>query len=235
VGDDLISRRRWVVAAGLGGLGAAATQARAAHPSATLSGPYLDVTTPAGARRAHARLSGNLDLAAPRFDWFDGEVMAVAAGGRVTPMMKVRGHIETRLTQTWTLKRELFATYCDATSGQPLSEFRNPLTGSTVKVSHVDGAILEGVPATGQWRQVGANFELQQSAEVDFGTLAGLSVTTHTGTLADLQDATLTTIPDSGSWTFVIAWLPWLEMGNTPGHCVFQCARRGGAELPANV
>lgn len=231
MGDDVISRRRWVVAAGLAGLGAAATQARAADRKATLSGPYLDVTAPEGARRGQARLAGNFAPKGRRYDWFDGQVIAVAANGSVTPLFKVRGHIETHFSDTFSLHRRLFATYYDAKSGQTLAEFRNPLTGALVKVAHINGATSESQLAAGQWRQAGANFEVQHSEAVDFGAVSGLSVTTHTGTLADLQDATLTTVPDSGSWTLITAWLPWLQMGNTAGHCVFQCTRTGGAEL----
>lgn len=241
--DDLISRRRWVVAAGLAGLGAATTPADANNAvRSELSGPYVDVTTPRGALVTRARLTGNLDPSGRRFDWFDGRVMAVGIAGSVTPLMSVRGHIETRLdaagAESWRMRRSLFATYYDAASLKPLSEFHNPLTGARVKVSHIDGAAAESVldaTAVGQWRQTGANFELQHSVEADFGALTGLSVTTHTGSLADLQNAALTTLPDSGSWTLVTAWLPWLKMGSTPGHCVFQCTRGGGPELPAQA
>ena len=238
---DILTRRNLVVAAGVAGLGAAAESAAANPPRAALSGPYVDVNTPQGSLLAHARLSGNIDPSQKRFDWFDGQVMAVAGNGNVTPLISVRGHIETGMAATgnaWRLQRRLFATYYDSASGKALSDFHNPLTGARVKVSHVTGAHSESVLEEGaslHWRQDGANFYLSHAAQIDFAPLTGLSTTTHLGAIADLQDAARTTVRDIGSWTLVTAWLPWLKMGQTAGHCVLQCRRGGGMEAAADL
>lgn len=41
--------------------------------------------------------------------------------------------------------------------------------------------------------------------------------------LADLQNPELTSCPYRGSWSRITPWLPWMLMGQTPGHIVYQC------------
>ena len=41
--------------------------------------------------------------------------------------------------------------------------------------------------------------------------------------LDDLQNEDLTTCPSRGSWSRITPWLPWMLMGQTPGHIVYQC------------
>jgi hypothetical protein len=44
---------------------------------------------------------------------------------------------------------------------------------------------------------------------------------TYCLSLADLQNPKKTTIEHSGTWVRVTPWLPWLLMGQAPGHCLY--------------
>lgn len=44
---------------------------------------------------------------------------------------------------------------------------------------------------------------------------------TTTVSLADMQNPKKTSLPHTGSWTRVTPWLPWLLMGQAPGHIVY--------------
>jgi hypothetical protein len=37
----------------------------------------------------------------------------------------------------------------------------------------------------------------------------------------DIEDATLTAVPYVGTWQRITPWLPWLLMGQAPGHCMY--------------
>jgi hypothetical protein len=41
--------------------------------------------------------------------------------------------------------------------------------------------------------------------------------------LDDLQDPDQTTTKYHGTWARITPWLPWLLMGQTPGHCIYTC------------
>jgi len=45
----------------------------------------------------------------------------------------------------------------------------------------------------------------------------------YTFSMDDLQNPELTTIPSTGVWTRVTPWLPWMLMGQAPGHCLYNC------------
>lgn len=243
-----LSRRKMISAGSLAGLGAVTVAMSSAMGDAPvragLSGPYLDVRTSRGALMAQARICANLDPAKQRFDWFEGQMMAVAPNGNVTPLTDIRGFIESAIEGAddgWSLRRRLVCTYYDRKTGRRLDEFYNPITGTVVAVSHIEGAVardrLEPTLAM-NWRECGMNFDFQDSAQIAFHSdipmrcLAGLSITSHSGLLADLQDPALTTVSDQGTWTLITGWLPWLEMSRrASGHCVFQCRRAGGPAL----
>jgi hypothetical protein len=41
--------------------------------------------------------------------------------------------------------------------------------------------------------------------------------------LDDLQNPELSTCGYKGTWSRITPWLPWMLMGQTPGHIVYQC------------
>jgi hypothetical protein len=49
--------------------------------------------------------------------------------------------------------------------------------------------------------------------------------------LDDLQNPELTSCPARGSWSRITPWLPWMLMGQTPGHIVYQCFMGGVKNL----
>jgi hypothetical protein len=60
----------------------------------------------------------------------------------------------------------------------------------------------------------------------------------HVLSLDDLQNEDLTHIPYSGTWSRSTPWLPWLLMGQTPGHCMYASTMTAGSSidiLPAHV
>ena len=38
---------------------------------------------------------------------------------------------------------------------------------------------------------------------------------------ADLENPKLTAVPYHGTWHRITPWLPWMLMGQTPGHCMY--------------
>ncbi|MCB2108382.1 MAG: DUF1838 family protein [Rhodobacteraceae bacterium] len=56
--------------------------------------------------------------------------------------------------------------------------------------------------------------------------------------LDDMQNKDLTTFPHTGYWGRVTPWLPWMLMGQAPGHCLYQCwtgTAHGVDELPQDI
>ncbi len=51
---------------------------------------------------------------------------------------------------------------------------------------------------------------------------------------ADLQNPDLTSIEYNGTWSRVTPWLPWMLMGPTPGHCIYN-THMGGEDSLDNM
>jgi hypothetical protein len=43
----------------------------------------------------------------------------------------------------------------------------------------------------------------------------------------DLENPKLTSVPYVGTWHRVTPWLPWMLMGQTPGHCLYTATMTG--------
>lgn len=158
--DKSLSRRRFFESAsGLGGslaLGAAglatfSSPALAAPKSKAnwgkygtgpgIKGPYLDLTTGRGNQLAYARLQGDLDFGKQKYFWFKGYVMAVEPNKKIVDLMGASGFGAIRLLEgpnggIRRLCREIIV-YTDLRTGEVLDEWKNPLTGETVKAVHV--------------------------------------------------------------------------------------------------
>ena len=46
-----------------------------------------------------------------------------------------------------------------------------------------------------------------------------------------MQDANYTTLPYSGTWNRITPWLPWMHMGQTPGHMMYSAFMGSGEDL----
>jgi hypothetical protein len=47
----------------------------------------------------------------------------------------------------------------------------------------------------------------------------------------DLQNPKLTALPFHGTWNRITPWLPWMLMGQAPGHCLYACDMGSGEDL----
>ena len=48
---------------------------------------------------------------------------------------------------------------------------------------------------------------------------------------AKMQDANYSTLPYSGTWNRITPWLPWMHMGQTPGHMMYSAFMGSGEDL----
>ncbi len=106
-----------------------------------LKGPYLDLTTGKGNQLAYARLQGDIDYGKNKYFWFKGYVMAVEPNKKIVDLMGASGFGSIRLAEgpngaIRRMCREIIL-YTDLRSGEVLDEWKNPLSGETVKAVHV--------------------------------------------------------------------------------------------------
>jgi hypothetical protein len=107
-----------------------------------LEGPYLDLRTGRGNKLAYARIQGDLDWGKPKFFWFKGYVMGVEPMKKIENLCGALGFGVIRLLERpdgtiERLCREIIL-YTDLRTGEVIPEWKNPLTGETVRVVHVD-------------------------------------------------------------------------------------------------
>ena len=136
-------------AGALAGIGAMAGQASAATPDlykriegASLTGPYVDLTTAQGNLLAIARIESDIDMKTTTYGWYDGLVMGVAPGGPVKNICGFKGMSCKRLIPYEEgvgyrkLLREV-GFYYDLATGEIMEEMVNPYTDKKVWVVHV--------------------------------------------------------------------------------------------------
>ena len=128
----------------LGGPAAMAASAMTSRYGAGpgLKGPYLDLSTGRGNQLAYARIQGDLDFGKQKYFWFKGYLMAVEPNKKVVDLMGTSGFGAIRLAQgpdgaIRRMCREIIV-YTDLRSGEVLDDWKNPLSGETVKAVHVD-------------------------------------------------------------------------------------------------
>jgi hypothetical protein len=231
---------------------------------AALEGPYLDLRTGRGNQLAYARLQGDLDWGIQKYFWFKGYVMAVQPDKRIQDLIGAEGFGVIRLRERpggviERLCREIVL-YTDPKSGEVLEEWKNPLTGETVSVVHVDNdpfnyTIEEFFPLPPQfgglnqekppripfvlpWYQHGDWLAMEIHIHLLYpnalqpdkwpressGPMAQVSeFFQHHVRAADMQNPKLTTLDYNGTWNRTTPWLPWMLMGQAPGHCQYQC------------
>jgi hypothetical protein len=242
-----VSRRNLVASAALLGGGVGASLGAASSHAGSL-GPTIDLTNAADMLAVLARLHGNIAPGRPRFDWFDGTVSLVSAAGDLRTLCGISGYGEARIAPsddgrgTWTCRRRVFANYTDLESGSVAPALQNPLTGAWVTprgFTPETRYTLSAETPNVQWRRDGDVVLIEETSAAAASPLPGRAKTTRSLSMADIQDHNLTTLRDTGTWRVVTPWLPWLEMGQAPGHCLIECLRGGGAmtlsELPARI
>jgi hypothetical protein len=120
----------------------AAATTGAARRSPGLEGPYLDLRTGRCNQLAYARIQGDVDWGKQKYFWFNGYIMGVEPQKRIRNLLGATGFGAIRMNQRpdgviERLCREIIL-YTDLESGEVIPEWKNPITGETVKVVHVD-------------------------------------------------------------------------------------------------
>jgi len=107
-----------------------------------LEGPYLDLRTGKGNQLAYARIQGDLDWGKQKYFWFKGYTYAVQPGKKIVDLCGASGFGAIRFEPLpdggiRRMCREVIV-YTDLKSGAVLDDWKNPLTGETVRAVHVD-------------------------------------------------------------------------------------------------
>lgn len=212
-----LSRRGLVAAAGLATTGFGVSKSYAAMSTA-------------------ARMVGNIAPGTARYDWFEGRLLAVSACGDTRELCGVRGYGVAQLTASasgWNRHYRANGWFYDVENGRTLAGMVNPLTGALVRPSpfafETDEAVPEDLLESDGFISVDS-----ESPLVIFG-VRGNSRVSRTAHITASMNPALTAIPDTGTWTFISAWLPWLGMGDALGHCQIACRRGGGAKALAEM
>ena len=234
--DRTLSRRGFGRAASLLGLGSAL----AASPAAAEAGAapaVLRSDDAEGAVRALMSLRGT--PAQPAHGWFDGVVLAVAAGGQSRVLCGYRGVTTTSARPLadgsgWQATHREAGYYCDPATGRRLDSLANPFTGRTVAVDHITATMPDAVYSAGpaprlSWSVEGDQLivhEEQRGVEHRLRTagalVTGSQTSVHAAAMSQIGGAR-PMARSTGSWLRLTAWLPWMEMGDTPGHCIHHC------------
>ena len=245
-------------------VGALASARTGPAGSASLKGPYIDLTTGKGNMLALARIDANLDETKAKYGSASGVVSAV---GDNEPVRDLFGFEVVSAGRAWRqpdgsfriLHRETVL-YTDLRSDEVLTEFRNPYTKETVRVvdvvndpwnEHIEefqprppsyGGLNQNTdvprdPLILPWREV-ANGLVSMERHIHLFYPAALQPDkwpresagkmnrvseyfTYCLSLADLQNPKKSTIEHSGTWVRVTPWLPWMLMGQAPGHILY--------------
>lgn len=252
---------------------AAAADHKAVAAPDYLTGPYVDLRTPAGNLTAYARLSSNLDESKQRVGWFKGYVMGVRPGEKIRDLYGFAGFGVSRLeTQPdggiARVLREV-GYYTDLRSGEVMEEWHNPYIDETVPVVPVandpfNTVLRDHFPQPPQygglneedrrpprpfilpWRQRGERLEMERHIHLYYksaldpemwaressGEMVRVSeFFAHQVRGADMQNPDLTSLPAHGVWNRTTPWLPWMLMGQSPGHCQYACFMGAGEDL----
>jgi hypothetical protein len=228
---------------------AAATGGQAGKPVA--ANPPID-----GLRLEMALGCGSSDVRKPQYYYWTGTVHARRAGERDRLLFNVQG-VNPRACQIFddparggrgyrAVARELML-YLDPVTGEPLSTWRNPWTGETVDVIHMQNdpasmsepkfpldAAGQPVAARLQWRPMGQSLVAANvqsffrdsplgGAYQDFvgGKYQVMEISSFVVQMSDLRGyRDGGRVPYVATWTRISPWLPWMKMGGRDGQIV---------------
>ncbi len=234
------------LALGLAG-GAACALPTVAHASAA-GGPHdvPDFSLPAVNLRQLVRMQGSLDEEDVPW-WFTGMLYAVVGEAQPLPLLRCEGmeiywfrHVD----DGYLLGGNTVTFFRDVESGAYLDEFRNPLTGASVRVRPaVQGGKVgfhyseSGIrPASSrdsvadrrlrlEWHALREHVWLQHQTVYPPGMppMHGQRQTLSVARGA-FDDHGLAALPSAFTATVFMGWLKWLEMGDRPGHLVWHAS-----------
>jgi hypothetical protein len=227
----------------------------------------LDLASPLDNLVALLKLQADL-TGAPVYSGFPGKVWAWVPGEGNYLLFNTYGIGASRLEysaedQAFRFLHREALYYCDPRSGAVIDEWLNPFTGARLEVLHIlndpvnrlytlaggpfappypyqlyaDRLIFqidvlrstERSPITRRDYPLHAQQDLYQSGE-----LWAIS-----GSLREVNDPAVTSAACHTSWKRVAMWLPFMEMGNRPGHLIYHSQSykflNGWSDLPANI
>lgn len=213
---------------------------------ASLPALALDVSTPEGALTALVKMRGSLDGRDVLADW-KVTAFAVVPGQRLRPLFRLDGFNVSRMERQdgggWRMLSREVAYYRDLRTGEVLQRYANPITGQTDEVLQVVNDPVNLVfpaPTPGGRRVVlesqGDQFVLRQDVPLLYpnpispreypleSTGEQYIASEHFiyfARAAEVQDDKLASVPLHYSWTRVGPWLPWMRMGQQPGHILY--------------
>jgi hypothetical protein len=165
---------------------------RAATANASLTGPYVDLTTPAGNVLAYARIQGSIDPAATSYSWYTGRVTGVRPGEAARDLMNIIGMGAVRMIpleskQGFQMLRKELGFFVDGESGEVIDRWLNPYLDEEVEVVHLANPAInakiqpyrqrqglyeeigdgrKGTPFILPWQQIGGRAMAEQHANL---------------------------------------------------------------------
>lgn len=248
---DATRRRVLIGAGGLLPLGAVACASSRQSLDTRSSHPTLfDFTDPTDNLTALVKVMGNLN-GAPTWLSAQGRIYAVREGEMPLPILGVEGVRRMRFEKTdagYKMITRDWAFYKDVVTGEPLSQFNNPITRQINKVSpiltrpfswemtpdkgqqmpeYTGEAYLIDRPLILPWVQEGDQITLSLELLVRYSNGIGGGEWENFLTQADeLNDPNLTSVSMRQVWTGHSPWMRWMEMGDHPGRTLWQSSGR---------
>lgn len=123
-------------------LGVGALASATEPENASLTGPYLDLTTPEGNVLAYARIQGSIDPEATSFSWYTGRVTGVRQGEAARDLMSIIGMGAVRMLPLendagYQMLRKELGFFTDGESGEVIDRWFNPYLDEEVEVVHL--------------------------------------------------------------------------------------------------
>lgn len=114
----------------------------AATQTASLTGPYLDLTTPEGNVLAYARIQGNTDPEKTSYSWYTGRVTGIRPGEAAKDLMGIIGMGAVRMIPLeneagFQMLRKELGFFTDLESGEVIDRWTNPYLDENVEVVHL--------------------------------------------------------------------------------------------------
>lgn len=262
------------MATGLAALGSGQAMAgghakTSASPS--LTGPYVDLTTPQGNITGFGRTIGDLNVDKQKFGYYSGAVMAVVPEKKVQPIFEFEGFSVTRMLPqedgSWKKVLKEVGYYTDLKTKEIMEEWDNPFIEERVNVVPVANDPFNfhlqetfpkvpflkdqpDVPFLLDWRHLGDALTLHMDVHLRYPNMLNPQKWPRESSgpwviasemfrtqmsLADMQNEELTTLVSRGSWNRVTPWLPWMYMGQAPGHILYACETYSGGDDPSFI
>ncbi|MEO5962131.1 MAG: DUF1838 family protein [Thermomonas sp.] len=242
---------------------ALATTAIVAPVMAQPATPALDLKTDAGSIEAMVKMRCSLDQKDDVILWWDGTVFAQMPQKKPVALMGFEGYnicrAEKQADGVWRLLTRELTFYRDLKTGKIIDQWDNPYTSARNDVLHVANDPVNNVlnppgrPSVMPWVQSGdqlmltmniplaypnplspKEFPKQSSGEMYEGSEHFMFFVSR----KDIDNPALKQVPTSYAWTRIGPWLPWMEMGTSPGNLLYiaQGTKKASiSELPADI